>query len=72
MSNITNDRIIIIERENDERDLAVIFDTAAAASDALDDSALIDDLAAEDSLDVFIPDSDVEIVLSNYETILAD
>ena len=67
---ISNDHVIIVERES--KSVAVLFESAQEATEALDDSLLIDDLAQEDSLDVYVPGDDQKIDLSDYEVIISD
>lgn len=66
--NISNDRIILIDRDH-SADVAVVYPTAADASDAIDGSDLIDDLTAEDCLECWIPANGLNVDLIQREVI---
>lgn len=62
---------IVIEREN-HPDAVLVFADADAAKAALNEHELVDQLAAEDSLDVSIPDTMTAAGLVGREIILVD
>jgi ABC-type Fe2+-enterobactin transport system substrate-binding protein len=60
---------VFIDRQ-DNPDAVVVYASRQDALDALDDDPLIEDLCAEDSLDVYVPDEITRSDLASREVIL--